>query len=514
MFKSYRNSHGKDDDITESHSRSEENNDTGESGDDFVQVKMEIDDDQESTPPTLSMELIPEFNSIGLKSSRTITKFCAQVSSRSLPDDDESVRAPVDIVVALDISGSMTGNKLALCKDTLKLLLRELSPNDRFGLVTFGNEATIVIPARKLLSQNKEIALNSIQKIHTSGCTNMSGGIGLAAQELQSIESPHQVRALFLLTDGHANAGVSQKDDIVALTKNCLEENREGHNSIAVHCFGYGHDHNSDMLGEISKATEGGTYYYVESDSAVSSAFGDALGGVLSVTAQNVTLNIKVAPEAAKLGIDITKVHHDKVAKLENGSYSCEVGDFYAEESRDILFDVTLSTEKNEDTTIPIVHVLGSLSYMDTTNKSLVRGNHHVEGSILRPNNTEVSKGNNHVVVQSLRVKTTDTIKRAEILASGGNLRAARELINTQLDVLKKCTTEEASHPLIGQMKLELNDISVGLSNRQSYAFDGAYKMRNCTISHEMQRCVGSTTETPSVYRSSKKAMMSLKFSK
>jgi len=516
MFSSFRNTQGRNDDNTTASHSTENTENAPSNEDDFVQVKMDIDENytttSQETQPALSMKLIPENESIGLQSSKSSTRFCSQITSRCLPDDD-SARAPVDVMVALDISGSMTGKKLTLCKETLQLLLRELGPNDRFGLVTFGSEATIVIPARKLSNQSKQIALSSIEKIHTSGCTNMSGGIGLAAQELQSIENPHSVRTLFLLTDGHANAGVSNKDDIVALTKNCLQKAGSKQGDISVHCFGYGVDHDRVMLGEIAQATEGGTYYFVEDDSAISSAFGDALGGVLSVTAQNVTLNIKVAPESANLGVDITKVHHDKAVKNEDGSYSIAVGDFYAEESRDILFDVTLPKEGTKSTSTPLV--LASLSYMDTINKTLVNNNQEVEGSLLRPDTSEVSEGNHHVIVQYLRIQTTDVIKRADILASGGNLSAAREAINSQLFMLKNAPTDdEKSSVLVAQMKLELNEILVGLSNSLSYANEGAYKMKSCAMSHTMQRCTESTATKSSAYRSSKKSMLAYKFSK
>ena len=90
------------------------------------------------------------------------------------------------VVVALDISGSMHGRKLDLCKETISLLIRELSPQDRFGLITFGSDTNIAIPARKLGIVDKESILSKIRRISTRGSTNLSGGIGLAAQEMQA----------------------------------------------------------------------------------------------------------------------------------------------------------------------------------------------------------------------------------------------------------------------------------------------------------------------------------------
>jgi hypothetical protein len=60
------------------------------------------------------------------------TQFCATIQASAMASDQ--TRAPVDIVVALDVSASMHGEKLKLCKETVQRLL---TPRDRFGLVTF-----------------------------------------------------------------------------------------------------------------------------------------------------------------------------------------------------------------------------------------------------------------------------------------------------------------------------------------------------------------------------------------
>jgi len=259
MFKSFHKSNN---------STANEPTDTSSTTEDFVNISMDTNSAEESVATTketsaLSVKITPKHDTIGLDAPHTSTEFCATMTARDLPEDDDFARAPVDIVVALDVSGSMSGRKLEVCKDTLSLLLRELGTQDRFGLVVFGDEAKLEIPTRKLTKASKRAALSKIKALHTSGCTNMSGGIGLAAQELQAVESPHEVRTIFLLTDGHANRGISDKDGIVSLTKGCLGATNE-RREIAIHCFGYGVDHDRVMLGDISKATERGSYYFVD----------------------------------------------------------------------------------------------------------------------------------------------------------------------------------------------------------------------------------------------------------
>jgi Ca-activated chloride channel family protein len=475
--------------------------------DDFVHISIDVDVAAEAA---LAVKITPRHDTIGLDAQPKSTEFCTTVNARNLPEDDETARAPVDIVVALDVSGSMSGRKLELCKDTIQLLLRELNAQDRFGLVTFGDEANLAIPARKLTPENKEAAVLRVKRLHTSGCTNISGGIGLAAQELAAVESPHEVRTIFLLTDGLANRGISDRVGIVNLTKNCLSATAE-RNAIAMHCFGYGHDHDRAMLGDISNATEGGSYYFVDKDSDVSSAFGDALGGVLSVVAQNTFVNIKAATE----GVSILKVKHDKTEKQLDGSYKVALGDFYAEESRDVLIETTLIGVPEGGNFSDVPHINVTVSYLDTINKKLVTSPGLI-GSINRPKGETVSKTDKHVALQSIRLRTTKVISDAEALAESEELAKARSTINKLINYVQKEAKEleESTNPLVVQILSELNTMLAGLSSRSEYRTNGGRFMQTKAMAYRRQRCHESSEVVNSHFRSSTKSKMAFKMKK
>ena len=54
---------------------------------------------------------------------------CASLTACEAPESDEA-RKPIDLVVVLDKSGSMGGQPLELCKETMEFLIRELSPQE------------------------------------------------------------------------------------------------------------------------------------------------------------------------------------------------------------------------------------------------------------------------------------------------------------------------------------------------------------------------------------------------
>ena len=56
---------------------------------------------------------------------------------------DES-RPGIDIVIAVDVSGSMQGDKIKLVRETLTFLVDELKDIDRLSFVTFNDSATLM----------------------------------------------------------------------------------------------------------------------------------------------------------------------------------------------------------------------------------------------------------------------------------------------------------------------------------------------------------------------------------
>jgi Mg-chelatase subunit ChlD len=105
----------------------------------------------------LDFVVTPRHVIVGMESNMATTQACVTITACEIPDDDDK-RAPVDIVVALDVSTSMYGKKLELCKRTLEMLLRILSSKDQFALISYGSNATVEIPARNMTNENKEMA--------------------------------------------------------------------------------------------------------------------------------------------------------------------------------------------------------------------------------------------------------------------------------------------------------------------------------------------------------------------
>jgi Mg-chelatase subunit ChlD len=91
----------------------------------------------------------------------------------------------------------MRVEKLDLCKNTLKFLLRELHHDDRFCLISFSDEAKVEVPMLKVNEDQKRVAIHTIDHLSVRGRTNIASAISLAAQIANGVPHPNKVRSVF-----------------------------------------------------------------------------------------------------------------------------------------------------------------------------------------------------------------------------------------------------------------------------------------------------------------------------
>ena len=120
----------------------------------------------------------------------------------------------VDIVVALDLSGSMASedfevgrerlNRLAMAQEVLKKFI-EKRPNDRIGIVAFATQAYIASP----LTLDHEFLLQNLARLELGTIDNsrtaIGSGLSTAINRLRELKSKSKI--VILMTDGQNNAG-------------------------------------------------------------------------------------------------------------------------------------------------------------------------------------------------------------------------------------------------------------------------------------------------------------------
>lgn len=170
-------------------------------------------------------------------------------------DLKEKVVSSKDIVFVLDISGSMSGDKIRQAKEALRFCVNNLGKGDRFNIISF---ATSVNKYKDNLvsvdSKSINGALEFIDNLSASGGTDINDALLSALKMITDSEKP---KMIIFLTDGQPTVGVTDIKDIL---KN-LENSNTAETRVFV--FGVGNDVNTHLLDRISETHRGLTEYVV-----------------------------------------------------------------------------------------------------------------------------------------------------------------------------------------------------------------------------------------------------------
>jgi Ca-activated chloride channel family protein len=124
-------------------------------------------------------------------------------------------RAPLDLALVVDRSGSMAGGKLTLAKRAIEEALRRLGEDDRVAVVAYDDQLDLVQPLAPATPRVAARARLLLAEIEPRGGTNLAGGWLTGCRELTlAAAEAGRVRRTLLLTDGQANVGVVDPDEL------------------------------------------------------------------------------------------------------------------------------------------------------------------------------------------------------------------------------------------------------------------------------------------------------------
>lgn len=168
------------------------------------------------------------------------------------PDRDTETSEPRDLTVVLDVSGSMSGEKIEQARQALHQLLATLAPEDRFRLIAFSNAVRVQSTDwRRARGSSLDRARAWIDDLEADGGTN----IGAALEEAFRLESPRgRLPVVLFLTDGLPSVGEQSPERLADMAQ-------AGAGRARVFAFGVGPDVNTLLLDRLSEAGRGDTDY-------------------------------------------------------------------------------------------------------------------------------------------------------------------------------------------------------------------------------------------------------------
>lgn len=212
-----------------------------------------------------------------------------------------AVRKNLNIVAVIDVSGSMSGAKIECARASVLKLIENLTDDDTFGIVLFDTGVRTLSPMVKTDKTSRDELKKLISQIAGGSSTNMAGGMseGFELFKKLSTDRPEMIadslNRMIVFTDGMANVGVTKADGFGQL----VSQRPKG---LSISTFGYGADHDENLLKQIADSGRG-NYYYIQDIDFFLECLATELGGLLTTYACDIAIEIRPS-----INVSISKI--------------------------------------------------------------------------------------------------------------------------------------------------------------------------------------------------------------
>lgn len=393
--------------------------------------------------------------------------------------------SPIDIVVAVDRSDSMFyGERIKHAQRVVRALYATLRPDDRLGLVTFGTRAIVRALLTTPSKEGKHLGnvIGSLCTDKTQAFTNIGDAItvsfSLFPPPLPEEEEEKRERAIILLTDGDATAGVTNLDELEAIVKSFSET------GVRLHTFGFGSDHSSHVLNRLATVGQG-HYAYMENEASMIRAFAATLGAMRSIVTRNIRLELSIIPTTGGGAGKLSEIHTPFPVQwlVAKQKALVTIPDISQGERRDILVTVQFrfpedSEHRSEFLDHSVMPLRAKLFYDDKEMQSLA------PRLFFCSHEHAVVTTNKEVARQVRRVAVAKAVQEALKLSAGGGSTKALE----HLQVLAKELEHEPENQELYTM------VKTQIVHTQQYNDDdsgSSHALESAASSLSQQRAVG-----------------------
>lgn len=259
----------------------------------------------------------------------------AYVSLKGGKAPEKQERVPLNISLVVDRSGSMSGDKLNYVKKAVDFVIDNLMPEDMLSIIQYDDEIDVVAKSAKVTDKKK--LHEKVKKIQARNMTNLSGGMMEGYSQVKSTQKDGYVNRVLLLSDGLANAGITDPQQLQKIAQKKFREER-----IALSTFGVGADFNEVLMTNLSEYG-GANYYFIDMPDKIPQIFAQELEGLLSVVAQNTSLQFSFPSAYLKC----TQVY-GYPANIEADKVNISFNDVFAEEEKAVLIKFELTRTLDE----------------------------------------------------------------------------------------------------------------------------------------------------------------------
>lgn len=222
---------------------------------------------------------------------------------------DQSQVVAKDVIIVLDTSGSMAGEKIAQAKEALTYILDHLNPEDRFNIIAFSTGLKRYADGLRPASEAAE-ARDFVRRLEAAGSTDINRAL-LEAMGQSEASGRKRPTVLIFLTDGLPTAGVT---DVSAILRNVAQAAPD---NVRLFAFGVGDDVNTTLLDTLAQDHHGASAYVRPGE-----RLDEAVSGFYAKVQTPLLSDLKLEVQ----GVTVDEVYPDPLPDLFAGAQLVVVG--------------------------------------------------------------------------------------------------------------------------------------------------------------------------------------------
>jgi Ca-activated chloride channel family protein len=366
-------------------------------------------------------------------------------------DLEVETRAPVNLSIVIDRSGSMRGQRLTNAVAAARGMLSRLRPDDTVSVVTYHERAQLLVAPTRVGSIDRFDFDRTLAGIRGSGNTCISCGIDMARSQIRGRDDG--LNRILLLSDGVANRGLTTAEQFRALGDVARQE------ETTVASIGVDVDYDERPLFALSQASNG-NHYFVEDPSGLPAVFDREARSLTGTVADRVDVEIDPADGVEVLEV-IARGH-----RFVGNRVQLSFGTFNPGEDKSALLRVRVAPGRGDREIADV-----RLTYRDLA-EDRVRSADGELGLLLDPDTTSLPLLDARVEERLGRKEALDALLAAnEDFATGDVASAERRLEEARGRIRRRQTRSGAS----AGSKLDQNfEQQLGALGKASSSFEEA----------------------------------------
>lgn len=331
-----------------------------------------------------------------------------------------TARAPVNLALVIDRSGSMKGNRLRNAIQGAAAAIDRLNDGDVVSVITFDSRSTVLVPPTTIDASSRSRIRADVQGITLGGDTCISCGIDDALTQLERTSG--RVNRMIVLSDGDATAGVRDIPGFRTMAQRARDR------GTAITTIGVDVDYNEKIMTAIA-ADSNGRHYFVENDAALQRVFETESATLTTTIASAAEAQIELAP-----GVELVRVF-DRTFRRVGNRIVVPLGSFGAGDTKTILVKVRVPAEQEGQQAVADV----DLTYRDHVGDSDGRCTGKLALAITGSTPSDLD-----AVVEGRvnRTETASTLREANDLFQAGRFTDAKRKLEDRQQALAKAATE------------------------------------------------------------------------